>query len=49
MVSYKIQEIIKGLYDKCETTEEVIKLEEEIQGINSSIAGAKWTYLTTED
>lgn len=49
MVSYKIQKIIEDLYDKCETLEEVTYLQEEIQGINNSIAADKWTDLCTED
>lgn len=49
MVPMKFIKIIEDLYKKCETLEEVTKLEEELQGINSSIAGDRWTDLCTED
>nr|DAN05361.1 MAG TPA: hypothetical protein [Caudoviricetes sp.] len=49
MVSYEVQKIIENLYKKCETLREVTELQEELQGINNSIAGDRWTDLCTED
>lgn len=49
MVSYEVQKIIENLYKKCETLQEVTELQEELQGINNTIAGDRWTDLCTED
>ncbi len=49
MVSYEIQKNIENLYEECKTLQEVTELQEELQGINSSIAGDRWTDLCTED
>ena len=45
----EIYKIIEDLYKDCKTLQEVTELEEEIQGINSSMAADRFTDLCVKD
>lgn len=49
MVSCNIQKIIEDLYKKCTTLQDLNELQEELQGINNTIAGDRWTELCEEE